>query len=332
MINQKAETSSASVANLPFKICDLPNRGKAVVATQRLAANETVFQEPVFLSVKTFMILSGVIVLRRSKVEDLYEKLDHSDKRLYRSLHPMSESPEECLHECTKATNTSQDSLRHRVERCSEGTNSTVEDPPAPSSQQHREIWDKNGLHFCDDADVYWNRILHVAVCPTLLSIITGCVWAFAFRGKYIRSVLGAGVLFFAVLGPVSMRLFYFGSQALCLKASRVNHSCLPNATWQIDGQRLPMGGEPSSLSNGGDRAGTEAQRGNHLPATPKLTLLTKQAVAEGEELTIDYIPELGHLDAAERHNLLKQEYGFLCSCARCTARSLNHTEEEEVE
>mmetsp|Transcript_65413 Transcript_65413/g.181991 ORF Transcript_65413/g.181991 Transcript_65413/m.181991 type:complete len:331 (-) Transcript_65413:24-1016(-) len=307
-------------ATLPYEIRDLPDRGKGIVATRNLSANEEVFQESVLLSVKTFMILGGVVVLRRSKVELAYEGLSDEEKQSYRSLHPMCEGHQVVSHG-PLATDVSETStLRHRASKQDEDG---VVDPQAqrqqdgasPSAQQHRQIWDMNGLHYCDDGDVRVNRVLHFALFPFFFSLITGYAWAYYWQGHYLRAVLGAGVFFFAMLGPISMCLIYAGSQALCLQASRVNHSCLPNATWQLDGQRAPLGGHP-----GGSTAVAESEPIGTFVAPFRLSLRTKRAVAQGEELTIDYIPDLAHLDAAERRNLLKKEYGFLCSCKRCAA------------
>merc|ERR1719401_3006635 len=113
--------------------------------------------------------------------------------------------------------------------------------------------------------------------------------------------------------------MLYLGSQALFLKAARVNHSCLPNTVWQILGHEGPLGG--SAWASG-------APVGTHSP--PRLVLRTSRPVAKGEELTIDYIPELGHLAAPERRSLLQQEFGFLCDCKLCTSQARRSSEPAE--
>ena len=43
------------------------------------------------------------------------------------------------------------------------------------------------------------------------------------FRAHLLRSVVAAGVLFFAMLGPICARLVYFGSQSLFVTASKLS-------------------------------------------------------------------------------------------------------------
>jgi len=89
------------------------------------------------------------------------------------------------------------------------------------------------------------------------------------------------------------------------VRASRLNHSCLPNIEWQIDADHR--------------------KDGRQLPV---LSLRTKLGVKKGDELTIDYIRDLPDLEPSERRKLLQQEFGFLCTCTRCTSA----TPQQELE
>ncbi|CAJ1451552.1 unnamed protein product [Effrenium voratum] len=231
------------------------------------------------------MILSGVVVYRREKVEKTYAQLPEADQTLYRSFFPV----------CEPESGAAPAQLAPEPEAVAEGL----------SAKQHQEIWDLNGLHFCGPADLQCNQLLHGLLCPALLSVLVGWGFAQKFGGQLGRSVLAAGVLFFAILGPVCARVVFFGSQGLFPNASRLNHSCLPNAEWQI---------EPST--------GTSA----------RLSLRAKEKVKKGQELLVDYIPELEHLDPQERRKLLQQDYGFLCHCLKCTGAAPRAAEEEAEE
>ncbi|CAK9100882.1 unnamed protein product [Durusdinium trenchii] len=83
-----------------------------------------------------------------------------------------------------------------------------------------------------------------------------------------------------------------------------LNHSCLPNCEVRIEGKGRPA----------------------------KMVLCAKKQVKKGQELTIDYIKELAHLEPSERRKLLQQDYGFLCRCPKCLAldRAVATAEEEE--
>ncbi|CAK0838012.1 unnamed protein product [Prorocentrum cordatum] len=202
------------------------------------------------------------------------------------------------------------------------------------------DIWDVNGLHYCDDAAVQTNRVLHLGVCPALLSIFVGCAWARYFDSSYVRSVLGAAVLFFTMLGPVTARILYFGSQGIFLQASRLNHSCAPNAEWLIDGQRAPLGGPAWGLP--GDEGA--AQRAGVAASSLSLSLRAKRDVGAGEEITIDArrfaqarsgrgLRRVQQRLAGRASRLL--EYGFWCSCELCAAavgRAAEVDEQEEEE
>ncbi|CAE7576461.1 SET5 [Symbiodinium natans] len=285
---------------------EVEGRGRAVIAKRDFQPGILLFEEPALVFVKTWMILTGVIVFRRDKVEHKYEALLSEEKSQYRSLYPVCEEPHTERHGERHGESTeSGGQLRNRG-RTPEASPSPASPTPL-TSQQHLQIWDNCGFHYCDSLDDQRNQILHVVVCPALLSAITGCAYAYRFQAQYVKSVLAAGVLFFAIVGPVCYRLFYFGSQAIFVKASRLNHSCQPNAEWQVD-------------------AVGEAKH------APTLSLRTKQRVKKGEELTIDYIRELPDLKQSERRKLLQQDYGFLCTCTRCTRCISDDVEELEAE
>ena len=289
-----------------IEIREVEGRGRSVIAKRDLKPGILLFEEPALVFVKTWMILTGVIVYRRDKVESKYEALPSEQKSQYRSLYPLCESHSKAeRHDCNATQ------LRHRSGTAPDADDSDhaegAPDSSLVTAQQHLQIWDNCGFHFCDSNDDKRNQILHVVICPALLSAITGCAYAYRFQAQYVKSVLAAGVVFFAIVGPVCYRLFYFGSQALFVKASRLNHSCQPNAEWQIE------------LGQTGRRV-------------PTLSLRTKQTVKKGEELTIDYIRELPNLEQSERRKLLQQDYGFLCTCVRCSAADAFHEEVEAEE
>jgi len=288
----------------PFlEIREVEGRGRAVVAKRDFQPGMLLFEEPALVFVKTWMILTGVIVYRREKVERKYDALAMDLKSQYRSLYPVCEAPN-CK---VEAGESPRNQLRSRSSRPDPNETATTAASPPDSSlltaQQHLQIWDNCGFHYCDSLDDHRNQILHVVVCPALLSAVTGCAYAYRYQAQYVKSVLAAGVLFFAIVGPVCYRLFYFGSQALFVKGSRLNHSCQPNTEWQI-----------------------------HAAPVPMLSLRTKQNVKKGEELTIDYIRELPDLEQKERRKLLQQDYGFLCMCSRCISAEHQRDELEAEE
>merc|ERR1712216_522475 len=105
--------------------------------------------------------------------------------------------------------------------------------------------------------------------------------------------------------GPICLNVFYAGSQALFVQASMLNHSCQPNAVASIPGRKadgaMPLGGE--TAVGEGELGSGQAEE------VIVLKLRTLRPVAKGEELTIDYIPELAMLQAGKRRDLLEQDY-----------------------
>ncbi|CAL1142522.1 unnamed protein product [Cladocopium goreaui] len=281
-----------------YEVTEVAGHGLGVVALRDFKANEFVFQECSLMTVKTYTLLSGVLVLRREKVETKYDLLSDAEQRQYRSLHPVADGA------AAAAASETDAALRQRLGTSSAGAAQAV---AALSAQEHLKIWESCGFHYCDSSDVKRNQVLHLMICPAFLSVFTGACYAYRFQGQITKSILAAGVLFFAIMGPICARLFYFGSQGLFLTASRLNHSCLPNCQVQIEAK---------------------------APGSPQLSLCTKQQLQKGQELTIDYISELQHLDLSERRKLLEQDYGFNCSCPRCagaaSAASAATEEEEE--
>ncbi|CAK0838011.1 unnamed protein product [Prorocentrum cordatum] len=291
------------------------------------------------------MVLGGVIVLRRSKVEHEYERLRAPQQLAYRALHPVCQAVRPAEGGAAPAAGGSPPGACSVRRRGSAGGAepeplAEADGPLQLSAQQHRDIWDVNGLHYCDDAAVQTNRVLHLGVCPALLSIFVGCAWARYFDSSYVRSVLGAAVLFFTMLGPVTARILYFGSQGIFLQASRLNHSCAPNAEWLIDGQRAPLGGPAWGLP--GDEGA--AQRAGVAASSLSLSLRAKRDVGAGEEITIDArrfaqarsgrgLRRVQQRLAGRASRLL--EYGFWCSCELCAAavgRAAEVDEQEEEE
>ena len=70
----------------------------------------------------------------------------------------------------------------------------------------------------------------------------------------------------------------------LYLVGDMVNHSCEPNCEWEHDGSVLEM--------------------------------KSSKHIAEGEEITISYVP--GDMPSLKRQRRLEQSYGFACSCTSC--------------
>ncbi|CAK9090139.1 unnamed protein product [Durusdinium trenchii] len=260
-----------------YELRSLEGRGQGLVASKDVRAEEVIFEELSLVTVKTWMILSGVVVLRREKVEQKYQALPDAARRCYRSLHPLLLGAEPA---------------------------EPAAEPAELRPEEHLKVWDSCGFDFCDLEDTQWNQVLHLMICPTLLSLACGGAYAYRAHGQYVRSILAAGVLFFAILGPFCAKLFYFGSQGLFVTAARLNHSCLPNCEVRIEGKGRPA----------------------------KMVLCAKKQVKKGQELTIDYIKELAHLEPSERRKLLQQDYGFLCRCPKCLAldRAVATAEEEE--
>jgi hypothetical protein len=47
--------------------------------------------------------------------------------------------------------------------------------------------------------DFHWcPEVLHLMICPAFLSVFTGACYAYRFQGQITKSILAAGVLFFA--------------------------------------------------------------------------------------------------------------------------------------
>lgn len=322
---------------LPFKFKQLPRRGWGVVATRKLAPNEEIFQDEALGTVRTIMILSGVIVKRRSPVEKLYDAFAPEQQFAYRSLHPCSvgdgvpgvrsDMPpgiQEVDNHANSRQGSNQIKIDAPIEHQPSADDLAAAGPITLRGDQHRNIWDMNGFHYCTFADVRFNNVLHHYCFPAFLSIVTGSLWAGFFQGQYTRSILSACVLFFTI-GPISARIVYLGSQGLFLKASRVNHSCQPNATWEISGA-LPI------LHPLRGSAAEECCEVSTSSPRRVFTLRTQRAVAAGEEITIDYIADLAHMDAIERRKLLKTEFGFVCDCKQCVEAERKAPKHEKCE
>ncbi len=73
---------------------------------------------------------------------------------------------------------------------------------------------------------------------------------------------------------------------AVCLKTSYFNHSCVPNLFWQFNG--------------------------NHI------TVITTRKVRAGEELSISYGPYAESMSFEKRQDILKNRYFFSCNCSAC--------------
>ncbi len=66
-------------------------------------------------------------------------------------------------------------------------------------------------------------------------------------------------------------------------------------------------------------------QRGTH-----KLTLLARDTVPAGTELTISYVPL--DMPRNERQKALRMGYGFWCDCARCEREKEAPAKQESTE
>eukprot|EP00913_Durusdinium_trenchii_P004394 g4073.t1 len=150
-----------------YELRSLEGRGQGLVASKDVRAEEVIFEEcgqiPSFdmvcgrsfdqelslVTVKTWMILSGVVVLRREKVEQKYQALPDAARRCYRSLHPLLLGAEPA---------------------------EPAAEPAELRPEEHLKVWDSCGFDFCDLEDTQWNQVLHLMICPTLLSLACGAL------------------------------------------------------------------------------------------------------------------------------------------------------------
>jgi len=56
------------------------------------------------------------------------------------------------------------------------------------------------------------------------------------------------------------------------------------------------------------------------MDSGPSAVIIATRLIAEGEELTCNYIGDHTDLSAAQRRDLLKGKYNFLCQCTLCVA------------
>lgn len=74
----------------------------------------------------------------------------------------------------------------------------------------------------------------------------------------------------------------------ICTKASLINHSCIPNATWHF-----------SSTSG-------------------KCVISALASMKEGEELTLNYAGDIYWMKSKQRKACLRYSWGFECDCKAC--------------
>ncbi|BEI90386.1 uncharacterized protein CcaverHIS019_0304560 [Cutaneotrichosporon cavernicola] len=108
---------------------------------------------------------------------------------------------------------------------------------------------------------------------------------------------------FLELLGMVNLNLEDSGG--LYALHAHLNHSCEPN----VQVRNLPKGWTPPDSLPA--PLPEQLQRGTH-----KLTLLARNTIPAGDELTISYVPL--DMPRNERQQALRLGYGFWCDCARC--------------
>ncbi|TYJ56672.1 hypothetical protein B9479_002602 [Cryptococcus floricola] len=91
---------------------------------------------------------------------------------------------------------------------------------------------------------------------------------------------------------------------------AHLNHSCTPN----IQVRNLPKSYAPPSPSSLPCDLPPPLQKGDSF--SNKLTILARQKIEQGEELTVSYVNVKMPRD--ERRKILREGYGFWCSCDRC--------------
>lgn len=89
------------------------------------------------------------------------------------------------------------------------------------------------------------------------------------------------------------------GDRFLFLEGSKLNHSCKPNARWEL------------------------GKRG-------ELIVTSLRAISQGEEVTIDYCPGLRGCTGRERRNHLLHDLYFQCHCELCRGRCNSCDKEQE--
>lgn len=100
--------------------------------------------------------------------------------------------------------------------------------------------------------------------------------------------------------------------------ASRINHSCQPNAVWRWDAFEACLGELLRLQDHDTDR---------HRLISPVLTAWT--SIDRGEEITCSYLDEL-EVASEERQMTLLSLFGFDCACTACDAPEEEQSRRDE--
>lgn len=153
-------------------------------------------------------------------------------------------------------------------------------------------------LHPEDEA-----KLLKLSVHPvqkSALLIWTQAAWHALLPGKTVTTTSQTITPFWPSLLKYPTLLSIFrnnnfdigtGHQALFGEICRINHDCVPNC------------------------------QGNFNQNLDRFTIHSIQPIQQNEELTISYLSEHGALKES-RQGRLRQQYGFLCDCPACDAKS----------
>lgn len=109
---------------------------------------------------------------------------------------------------------------------------------------------------------------------------------------------------------------------------AHLNHSCEPNVQASLANEILKKNTSNSQVRNLPKSFTVPTQLPCDLPApngpgvrgTNRLTMLARQTIQKGEELTIPYVNFAAPRD--ERRQTLRENYGFWCSCPKCGRES----------
>ena len=111
------------------------------------------------------------------------------------------------------------------------------------------------------------------------------------------------------------LRSTHFGKKRhiLCLYISKINHSCLPNASKSV----TLMTFKDSINTINGRATAIEDNYDDNIEKQPS-GIHALRDICKGEEITIFYHPGLLFLPTNQRRIQLKKCYGFDCQCTRC--------------
>jgi len=105
------------------------------------------------------------------------------------------------------------------------------------------------------------------------------------------------------------------------------NHDCEPNAEAdeEVEAEAEAEAETEAAVRAAADAA-TAAATLPEAPARFAYTLTARRAIAEGEEVTISYVPRAWPL--ARRRGALSSTFDFDCDCARCAREAAEEAAE----